>query len=124
MGRNRSFRRARPASLVVGLALMSSVCVPLLHAAPAVAAPAAPASPATPGSARGDFNNDGYADISIGVPLESDTFSMQGAVEIIYGSATGLDPVAAAGHPAEQLLFEQNPGEAFAFGLALAVGDF
>jgi hypothetical protein len=126
MGYHRSLRRARPASLLAGLALLSTVGVPLLHADPAAAAPApASAIPATPGSARGDFNHDGYADIAIGVPLETVSVSMQGAVEIIYGSAAGLDPVAALpGHPGEQFLLQQTPGDAFAFGLALAVGDF
>jgi hypothetical protein len=123
MARYRLLRRARPAHLLAGLALITSVGVPLLEASPAKAATPAPA---VPGNARGDFNNDGFADLAIGVPLESGTFSMQGAVEIIYGSAHGLDPVAATGHPAEQFLAQPAPypQEAAAFGLSLAVGDF
>ena len=41
--------------------------------------------------ATGDFNRDGYADLAIGVPGE-DVFSISngGAVNIIYGSASGL----------------------------------
>jgi hypothetical protein len=123
MARCRSFGRARPTHLLAGLVLLTSVGVPLLESPPAKAATA---TPAAPGAAKGDFNNDGFADIAIGVPLEGATFSMQGAVEIIYGSAHGLDPVAAPGHPAEQLLFQPAPyaQPSAAFGLALAVGDF
>lgn len=39
----------------------------------------------------GDFNNDGYDDLAIGVPWESIGSAMQaGCVNIIYGSANGL----------------------------------
>src|SRR4051794_17610218 len=118
---SRTFRRARPAHLVAGLVLLTSVGVPILQSP---VAKAATATPSVPGAARGDFNNDGYADIAIGVPLEADTLDMQGAVQVIYGSATGLDPVAAPGHPGNQFLLEPTPGLLAAFGLALAVGDF
>ncbi|HEV8626907.1 MAG TPA: FG-GAP repeat protein [Acidimicrobiia bacterium] len=123
MARIRSFHRARPAHLLAGLTLLTSVGLPLLESPPARAATT---TPAAPGAAKGDFNNDGYADIAIGVPLESLTFSMQGAVQIIYGSATGLDAVAAPGHPGSQMLVQPAPyaQELGAFGLALAVGDF
>ena len=40
--------------------------------------------------ASGDFDGDGYADLAIGVPLENETVSDDGAVNVIYGSATGL----------------------------------
>jgi FG-GAP repeat len=123
MARCRLLRRARPAHLLAGLALMSSVGVPLLETPSAIAAGPAPVAP---GSARGDFNNDGFADLAIGVPLEGATFSMQGAVQVIYGSPSGLNPVAAPGHPGEQLLLQPDPWPqtAAGFGLALAVGDF
>jgi hypothetical protein len=39
----------------------------------------------------GDFNGDGYADLAVGIPLESvGTLDKAGAVAIIYGSANGL----------------------------------
>lgn len=42
----------------------------------------------------GDFNNDGFADLAIGVPNESvgDPLILDaGAVNVIYGSSSGLD---------------------------------
>ena len=52
--------------------------------------------------ATGDFNNDGFADLAVGVPGE-DVGSAQdaGAVNVIYGSASGL---ASAGNQ----LWDQN----------------
>ena len=60
--------------------------------------------------ARGDFNGDGFQDLAIGVPYESirtgfpsrsPQIEGAGAVEVIYGSATGLQklgsPVLASG---------------------------
>ncbi|MBD2683273.1 MULTISPECIES: FG-GAP repeat protein [Nostoc] len=39
----------------------------------------------------GDFNNDGFADLAIGVPGEDvGLISNAGTVNILYGSATGL----------------------------------
>jgi len=38
----------------------------------------------------GDFNSDGFDDLAIGVPAEDLTVSDQGAVNVIYGSASGL----------------------------------
>src|SRR4029453_2021450 len=41
--------------------------------------------------ACGDFNNDGYADLAVGVPYESvGDVSDAGGVNVIYGSAGGL----------------------------------
>lgn len=76
-------------------------------------------------SVSGDFNNDGRADLAIGVSRESvDGKSQAGAVQIIYGSATGL---AAKNNQ----LFTQNTsglagsaGTNDHFGQALAAGDF
>jgi FG-GAP repeat len=52
-----------------------------------------------------DFNNDGYADLAIGVAYEDvgDVFD-SGAVSVIYGSATGL-----AG-PGNQFISQDTPG--------------
>ncbi len=75
------------------------------------------------GVAKGDFNNDGYADLAIGVPGE--TIAGQyaaGAVIILYGSANGLISNA-------NLFYEGRvPGTTAAaydrFGNAVASGDF
>ena len=42
----------------------------------------------------GDFNGDSYSDLAVGVPNEDiGSISDAGAVQILYGSATGLTPV-------------------------------
>lgn len=41
--------------------------------------------------AVGDFDNDGYDDLAIGVPNES-IGSIAGAVNVIYGASSGLGP--------------------------------
>ena len=40
--------------------------------------------------AGGDFNGDGIDDLAVGVPFEDLTFLNQGAVNVIYGTSTGL----------------------------------
>jgi hypothetical protein len=83
------------------------------------------------GIARGDFNNDGFADLAVGVPGEDiGTIEDAGAVNVIYGSEDGLtsDPGA---FPQPQfwhqdrfagVLDTADPGDQF--GAALASGDF
>jgi hypothetical protein len=73
----------------------------------------------------GDFNGDGFDDLAIGVPLEDVSgHADAGAVNVIYGSSTGL---ASAGN---QLWTQDSPsveGVAEAgdrFGACLAAGDF
>jgi hypothetical protein len=73
----------------------------------------------------GDFNGDGYADLAVGVILEDvSDLSNAGAVNIIYGSATGL---AAAGN---QIWTQDSDGVAGVaeaddrFGWSVAAGDF
>jgi hypothetical protein len=45
----------------------------------------------------GDFDNDGYDDLAIGVPYESfGTASWAGAVNVLYGSSSGLSSTARA----------------------------
>jgi hypothetical protein len=71
----------------------------------------------------GDFNGDGRADLVAGVPYEDvGNDSDAGAVNVIYGSGTGL-------RTAGNQLWDQNAvvGAAFAanqFGAAVAAGDF
>ncbi len=75
--------------------------------------------------AHGDFNNDGYDDLAIGVPGEDiGTAIDAGAVNVLYGSDNGLT---AAGDQ----FWHQNIGTVWGhaepgdrFGAALAVGDF
>ena len=74
--------------------------------------------------AAGDFDNDGFADLAIGVPRE--IFGVQvGAVNIIYGSNAGL--ITFGNQLWRQSLIVSSPDaeEKFDnFGAALAVGDF
>jgi hypothetical protein len=75
--------------------------------------------------AAGDFDNDGFIDLAIGVPGEDiGTIADAGAVNVLYGSASGLS--AAGGQ-----FFSQNTPGVFGgaetedgFGSALGVGDF
>jgi hypothetical protein len=73
--------------------------------------------------APGDFNHDGFADLAIGVPLE-DGPEDSGAVNVIYGSATGLGP------SGNQVWTQDSPGirnvreRGDQFGRAVATGDF
>jgi FG-GAP repeat/FG-GAP-like repeat len=71
--------------------------------------------------ASGDFDNDGFADLAAGAPLEdAGAAADAGAVSVLYGSAGGL--TTAGGR-----LFTQVGGAVEAgdfFGLALAAGDF
>ncbi len=75
--------------------------------------------------AAGDFNGDGYADLAVGVTGESfDGLEGAGAVNVIYGSATGLT---ARGN---QFWTQDSPGIPDdaewedSFGFSLATGDF
>jgi FG-GAP repeat len=75
--------------------------------------------------ATGDFNQDGFADLAIGVPDE-DFGAIQGggAVNVLYGTPTGLSGTGS------QLFTQDSPGVGSAaedfdfFGSPLAVGDF
>ena len=75
--------------------------------------------------AAGDFNNDGFADLAIGVPFEDiGGIGFAGAVNVIYGGPDGL---AASGN---QIWHQDRDGilggaeDADLFGQALATGDF
>jgi hypothetical protein len=72
----------------------------------------------------GDFNNDGFADLAIGVPSESSNIFAVGAVNVLYGGATGLTG------SGSQYFTQNSPGVGSTaekrdhFGSALATGDF
>ena len=75
--------------------------------------------------AVGDFNNDSFPDLAIGVPGESvDGIPGAGAVNVLYGSAAGLDT------PGDQFWTQNTEGikgdaeVGDNFGAALAVGNF
>jgi hypothetical protein len=107
---------------------MMAVLVPavllasLLAAWPAAAAPG-PAARAEQ-AARVDFNDDGFTDLAVGAPLEDiGAAADAGAVNVLYGSASGLEP-------SLDVLY-QGPGGAGGaleggdqFGSAVAKGDF
>jgi hypothetical protein len=73
----------------------------------------------------GDFDNDGRNDLAIGSPGEDVVATNAGAVNVLYGSPSGIG---AGGDP--QLWFQGSPGiqedpEAYdSMGAALAAGDF
>ena len=75
--------------------------------------------------AAGDFNDDGYADLAVGVPGEDiGSITDAGAVHVVYGGDAGL----MTGF--DKLWSQDNPGVpghaqvGDEFGSALAVGDF
>jgi hypothetical protein len=77
--------------------------------------------------ATGDFNDDGFSDLAIGVPGESiGTTEEAGAVHVLYGSSSGLQ----TSSPADQFWHQGKPGvddveeQDDGFGSSLAVGDF
>ena len=75
--------------------------------------------------AAGDFNNDGFADLAIGVPGEDiGTIGDAGAVTVVFGSATGLaaSPGQFFSQDSAGVLGAAEPGDGF--GSALGVGDF
>jgi len=85
----------------------------------ATAVPAAPAR-----SLQADFNNDGAADLAIGVPFEFvGAIQDAGAVNVLYGSAGGLRG------PGSQFFTQDTPGvpgtaeDEDQFGEALATGN-
>jgi len=79
-------------------------------------------------SAIGDFNNDNFDDLAIGVPGEAiGSDSNAGAVNVVYGSSTGLRALAG---PGDQIWHQDSPGIAGGvepfdrFGEVLTSGDF
>ena len=93
-------------------------------AAPAVGHAATAAQPTATG-VQADFNNDGAADLAVGVPGEDvGSISDAGAVNVLYGSAAKLTGTGS------QIFTQDTPGVGSSaevgdfFGDALATGDF
>ena len=89
-----------------------------------------PPAGSSSGIAKGDFNGDGLADLAIGVPDEDvGSVDNAGAVNVIYGSQTGLT-AGATGVPSAQFWsldssgVPGDPETGDRFGAALAAGDF
>ncbi|VAW33197.1 putative integrin-like protein, partial [hydrothermal vent metagenome] len=75
--------------------------------------------------AAGDFNGDGIADLAIGVPDESvDATSLAGAVNIIYGTDSGLSSINDEILTQSTIPFFAAPESGDQFGDALTSGDF
>jgi FG-GAP repeat protein len=78
-------------------------------------------------AAAGDFNNDGFDDLAIGIPSEDvGTVADAGAMEVLYGSSAGLQ----ASAPDDQYWNQDSSGVKGSaeaddrFGTSLAAGDF
>ncbi len=75
--------------------------------------------------ATGDFNDDGYADLAVGVPGQVVSNKAQaGVVQVFYGSVTGLRTDTAQGFKAGKSGVLGTPGVNDTMGYALATGDF
>jgi hypothetical protein len=75
--------------------------------------------------AKGDFNGDGIADLAIGAPSEDVGSTVDaGAVNIVYGSRTGLTVAGNAMWHLASTGVPGDPGAGDNFGRALAAGDF
>jgi FG-GAP repeat len=105
--------------------LVLGLVVGLWPAASVVAHGSTVTQAAPANSLQADFNNDGANDLAVGVPLDNvGAIVGAGAVNVLYGSATGLSGTGGQ-------LFSQDtpgvPGNAEVddgFGFALASGDF
>ena len=75
--------------------------------------------------AAGDFNNDGFADLAVGVLGESvGTVTSAGAVNVLYGDASGLTGSGSQYFTQNTPGVDDSPELLDSFGSALAVGDF
>src|SRR3954471_19836498 len=97
--KGRSFGAVAGASAFAATLLgLVAPAAPLAHAAVTRAAAASPAALVRPHASvshhRSDFNNDGFDDLVVPAPGESQgTISRTGAITVMYGSVTGLTSV-------------------------------
>ena len=70
-------------------------------------------------TATGDFDNDGYDDLAVGIPFKNNAM---GQVLVLYGGAGGLSAAGAQAWDQNQLQDKAERGDRF--GAALVVGDF
>ena len=99
------------------IALAALLVVLAASASPALAQRASSAAALDGSDVGADFDNDGVADLAIGVPGEN---ALAGAVNVLYGTGSGLS--GAGGQLFTQVGGAVEPGDAF--GAALAAGDF
>jgi len=76
-------------------------------------------------SVTGDFDCDGYEDLAVGAPSATVGATLvAGAVGVVYGSASGLDPAHRQSFTRASVIFGETPLEGDAFGQELAAGNF
>lgn len=85
MSPSRPRSRVSATLVAAGVLLASGLLV-----APAAAATGAAPDIRSDAIVRADFNGDGFSDLVVGVPSEDLDDADQGAVQVIYGSASGL----------------------------------
>ena len=108
---------------LIGTAALLSVVAAISIGSTGIAS-ATPSAPPERVESQPDFNGDRIADLAIGVPFEDQTGADDGAVNVIYGTAAGLN---AAGN---QVWDQDSAGiggvreAGDRFGASLAVGDF
>lgn len=75
--------------------------------------------------AAGDFNNDGYADLAIGTPLDYvNSVGGAGSVNILYGSSSGLSSTSNQIWHQDSASVDDSVEFGDHFGSALVTGDF
>jgi hypothetical protein len=80
--------------------------------------------------AAGDFNNDGFCDLAVGVPaMDYDVFTDAGVVDVLYGSVNGLIATGVSGVPstavaAQRFGVRETARNLDRFADALASADF